>query len=272
MEKHLETVRELNQRGADVYSLDWRGQGGSSRLLLNPQKGHVGSYEEYLTDLSVFYRSVLRPGVIHEPLIILAHSMGGHIALRFLCMHPAAAARAVLLSPMIDIHTAPWPGRLARVMTLAAMKIGWAERYCFGSRDFSASREKFENNLLTSDAGRFFDARTAISAAPHLATGGVTWGWLSATFRSIDILRDPECAKQIETPVLMIRAQKDRIVSRKAQEALSAQLPHSRLMVIPGARHEILKETDALRTVFWKAFDRFVSLEKSASGSEAFFL
>jgi lysophospholipase len=272
MEKHLETVRELNQRGADVYSLDWRGQGGSSRLLLNPQKGHVRSYEDYLNDLSVFYRCVLRPEVIKEPLIILAHSMGGHIALRFLSAHPAAVARAVLLSPMIDIHTAPWPGSIVRAMTFFAMKAGWAERYCFGSRDFSAAREKFKNNLLTSDAGRFFDTHAAIAAAPYLAIGGVTWGWLSATFRSIDILRDTDCVKQIKTPVLMICAQNDRIVSRKAQEGLSAKLPGSQLMVIAGARHEILKETDALRAVFWQAFDRFVSMENASSSSEAFFL
>jgi uncharacterized protein (DUF924 family) len=46
-----------------------------------------------------------------------------------------------------------------------------------------------------------------------------------------------------------------------AQEAISAQLPDSRLMVIPEARHEILKESDAVRAVFWDAFDRFVDME-----------
>lgn len=272
MEKHLETVRELNQRGFDVYSLDWRGQGGSSRLLLNPQKGHVNSYEEYVGDLMTFYRSVLCPGVVKKPLIILAHSMGGHIALRFLHAQPAAAKRIVLSSPMIDINTAPLPGRIARAMTRVAMKSGWADRYCFGSRDFSASREKFENNPLTSDPDRFFDAHVAIAAAPHFAVGGVTWGWLSATFQSIDMLGGPEYVNRIKTPMLMICAGEDRIVSRKAQEAISAQLPNSQLMVIPGARHEILKETDAFRAVFWDAFDRFVSLDSAGPDSEAFLL
>lgn len=266
MEKHMETVRELNQRGFDVYSLDWRGQGGSSRLLFNPKKGHVNSYEEYVSDLMTFYRSVLCPGVFNKPLIILAHSMGGHIALRFLHAQPAVAWRTVLLSPMIDICTAPLPYRIARVLTHVAMKAGWADRYCLGSGDFSASREKFENNLLTSDPDRFFDAHIAIAAAPHLAVGGVTWGWLSATFQSIDILREPEYVNRINAPILMICAQEDRIVSRKAQEAISAKLPNSGLRVIPGARHEILKETDTLRAVFWDAFDRFVSMESTEPG------
>jgi lysophospholipase len=272
MEKHLETVRELTQRGFDVYSLDWRGQGGSSRLLLNPEKGHVNCYEDYINDLSAFFQCVLRPEVIEKPLIILAHSMGGHIALRFLIEQPAAAERMVLLSPMIDIHTAPLPGCIARAMTHAAMKIGLARRYCLGSRDYSALREKFEDNLITSNPKRFLDAQVAIGEAPHLATGGVTWGWLFATFRSINILRDPEYVNRIRIPMLMICAGNDRIVSRKAQETIGAQLPNSRLMVIPEARHEILKETDAIRAVFWEAFDRFIRLEIGEPGSGAFLL
>jgi lysophospholipase len=261
MEKHLETVQELTQRGMNVHSLDWRGQGGSSRLLPNPQKGYVNSYEDYVRDLSFFYRCVLGPDGAQKPLIILAHSMGGHIALRFLHQQPAAAERMVLLSPMIDIHTDPLPGWFARAITRVAMTTGLAGRYCLGAGDYSASREKFHNNLLTSDPERFYDAQAAITAAPHLATGGVTWGWLSATFRSIDILSEPGYVKRIRTPVLMVCAQNDRIVTRKAQETISSQLPDSRLMVIPEARHEILKESDAVRAVFWDAFDRFVDME-----------
>jgi lysophospholipase len=261
MEKHLETVRELTRRGMDVHSLDWRGQGGSSRLLSNPQKGYVNSYEDYIKDLSLFYRCVLCRDAVNKPLIILAHSMGGHIALRFLHRQPAAAARMVLLSPMIDIHTAPLPGWLVRAMTHVAMKTGLAGRYCLGGGDYSASREKFHNNLLTSDPERFYATQATLAAAPHLAIGGVTWGWLSATFRSIDLLSAPGYVNRIRTPILMICAMNDRIVSRKAQEAMSTQLPDCRLSVIPEARHEILKESDAIRAVFWEAFDRFVGME-----------
>ncbi|MBW2643739.1 MAG: alpha/beta hydrolase, partial [Deltaproteobacteria bacterium] len=41
MEKYAETIRELNQRGFNVYSLDWRGQGLSSRMLANRHKGFI---------------------------------------------------------------------------------------------------------------------------------------------------------------------------------------------------------------------------------------
>ena len=43
---------ELNLRGLDVYTMDWRGQGLSDRHLENPQKGHIETLEEYLSDLN----------------------------------------------------------------------------------------------------------------------------------------------------------------------------------------------------------------------------
>ena len=41
IEKYFEVVGELRRRGFAVAVLDWRGQGGSSRLLKNSLKGHA---------------------------------------------------------------------------------------------------------------------------------------------------------------------------------------------------------------------------------------
>jgi lysophospholipase len=41
IEKYFETVRELRQRGFAVATMDWRGQGRSSRQLPDPRKGYV---------------------------------------------------------------------------------------------------------------------------------------------------------------------------------------------------------------------------------------
>ena len=54
IEKYGETVGELRARGFAVYALDWRGQGHSGRVLKDPHKGHVVSYEDYLKDLDLF--------------------------------------------------------------------------------------------------------------------------------------------------------------------------------------------------------------------------
>ena len=42
-------------RGFDVVSFDWRGQGGSERLLRNPKKGHVRRFSDYHLDLDAAF-------------------------------------------------------------------------------------------------------------------------------------------------------------------------------------------------------------------------
>ena len=260
MEKYAETIRELNQRGFDVYSLDWRGQGLSSRMLANRHKGFIKNYNNYLNDLNLFVSKIVQSDAAN-PLVILAHSMGGHIALRFIHEHPEIADKVVLVSPMIDILTWPLPGWLVRLITRVAIKAGLDHAYVIGSDDYTV--EKFKGNRLTSDPERFRDENKAISENPDLALGGVTYGWLSATFESIDILSEPDFVKKISTPILIASAGCDRVVSIKAQKTICSLLPNCRFVEITGARHEILKETDAVRSIFWVAFDSFVHIDKN---------
>lgn len=256
MEKYLETIGELNDKGFDVYSLDWRGQGLSTRILSNRQKGFIESYDIYLNDLQQFVSDIVKPQAV-DPLIILGHSMGGHIALRFIHDHPGIVEKAVLTAPMIDIFKSPLSRWFVSFISWAATSAGFSHSYTIGSGDYTDKDEKFEGNILTSDPERFKDTCKIIAKNPDLALGGVTYGWLSATLKSTQILTDPGYAKKIETPVLIISAGDDEVVSDRAQKNFCAMMPNCRLVVIPGSRHEILRETDAVRSMFWDEFDRF---------------
>lgn len=258
MEKYEETIGELNQRGFDVYSLDWRGQGLSSRLLKNRHKGFIDSYDTYLQDLYLFFSTKVDPLAV-SPLIILGHSMGGHIALRFIHDHPDVADQVVLTSPMVNILTSPVSRRLIRLIAWCAVKAGLKHIYVRGSGDYDPD-EKFERNWLTSDPDRFMDEKTKIAKNPDLALGGVTYGWLLATFESIARVHDSGFAEKIATPALIISAGDDKIVSNDAQRRISNLLKNCRLTEISGARHEIFVETDAVRSVFWAEFDRFTGV------------
>jgi lysophospholipase len=57
----------------------------------------------------------------------------------------------------------------------------------------------------------------------------------------------------------MVAAGADRVVSLAAQRSACRRLPNCRLLVLAGARHEILMETDAIRSRFWEAFDAFIA-------------
>jgi lysophospholipase len=55
--------------------------------------------------------------------------------------------------------------------------------------------------------------------------------------------------------VVIVSAASDRLVDVAAQSVIAGLLPDGRLVTVEGAEHEILMETDPLRTQFWTAFD-----------------
>lgn len=256
MEKYRGVIRRLNRRGFDVYSFDWRGQGLSTRPLPNRHKGHVGNYGEYIADLDLFMDRVVHPGGA-KPILLLTHSMGGHIALRWLHRRSRGVDGLALVSPMIDIRTAPFPKCLARALARTARRFGYGDAYVPGAGDYVLEDERFPGNRLTADPEGFNISKREIVRNPALALGGVTYGWLAASFDSIDRLMEPGYVSAIPIPVLMASAGEEVVVSVPAQRRICRELPDCEFVAIPGSRHEILMETDAVKDRFWRAFDRF---------------
>ena len=255
IEKGLEPVEELLARGFAVWTLDWRGQGLSQRALSNRHKGHIEDFRQFLDDLALLVESKLLPG-LHSPLFLVAHSMGGHIGLRFLHERQQHFAGALFSSPMVDI-AADGPLRLARNLMGWFGGFGWLdERYLPGGGDYGADDRVFEDNKLTSDPERFALMHAQIARNGDLALGGATLGWLHAALDSIDTLTRPSTARAIATPLTIASAGDDKIVRNAAQAELVEHLPTGRLEPVPGARHELMIEAEAHRTRFWAAFDR----------------
>ena len=80
IEKLYETVTDLRTAGFDVITFDWRGQGGSDRMLSNPRKGYVDNFDQYSIDLEAVIEQVALPDC-KAPYYVLAHSTGALIAL-----------------------------------------------------------------------------------------------------------------------------------------------------------------------------------------------
>jgi len=257
MEKYQAVVEPLILRGFHVISLDWRGQGLSVRELENRDKGYIRSFQCYLDDLDFFYTRVVKP--LGLPVTILAHSMGGHLALLFMARRGAEIQNAVLLSPMVDIVTAPLPRPLAGI--LARQMVRWRRDTCYvpGNGDYHREGVRFANNPLSHDPQGFWQEHRCIKKNRDLALGGVTWGWLKAAFDSIDVLNAKEVAQRIDRPVLLMSAAEDQVVSCKAQEKLCRNLSRGSFVSVPRARHEILNESEDVRSFFWQAFDKFIA-------------
>ena len=131
IEKYFETVRDLQQRGFAVATMDWRGQGHSSRQLPDPRKGHVASFQDFEIDVETFMQRVVRADC-PPPYYALAHSMGGAVMLRVAHSGKRWFERMVLAAPLIDLPQprSSWPLRiLMRTLRFA----GFGNRYVPGS-------------------------------------------------------------------------------------------------------------------------------------------
>ncbi|MBI1778760.1 MAG: alpha/beta hydrolase [Proteobacteria bacterium] len=260
IEKYLDVVERLRRRGFAVWMMDWRGQGLSQRPLADRQKPHINDFAIHEADLALFMRAIVAPACRYPP-VILAHSMGAHIALRWLHEHPSEAERAVLIAPMIDLALGPTLRILARWLAWSATCLGLGRLYAPGASHYGPDRAVFAGNRLTSDPERFQIAHRLIARNPLLSTGGPTLGWLDAAFRSMASLRRPGFPEGIRTPILLVQAGRDSLVSSRAQARLGARLPQVQVVSIGDSKHEVLKERDELQRVFWSAFDRFVGKE-----------
>ena len=256
IEKYFETVRDLRERGFAVAILDWRGQGGSQRVLKNPRKGYVQSFSQYQIDLETFVHDVVLPDC-PPPIFALAHSMGATILLRAARGGVRWFDRMVLLAPMISLPgMRRMKGIRALVKTLRLMGLG--SLYVPGGDASVLQQRPFVGNLLTSDPVRYARNVAVLEAEPSLATGWPTVAWTDAAFRVMTELSQPGYAARIRQPILIIAAGLDAIVSTPAIDEFAVRMAAGSHLIVPGARHELLMEQDRYRGQVLAAFDAFV--------------
>ncbi|MDX2258942.1 MAG: alpha/beta hydrolase [Hyphomicrobiaceae bacterium] len=261
IEKYFETIADLRRRGFAVATFDWRGQGGSARLLDNPRKGHCLSFDEHEADLTRFMKDVVLPDC-PPPYFALAHSMGGNILLRHASRPGTWFERAILLAPMIALADAKVgiPQPLAQLYAEIGCLAGFAGSYVYGGTDAAEESCSFDGNTLTSDRERWSRNKAIVEVAPDLGLGSPTLGWLRAAYRSMTWIGSADYAYGVRIPMLIFAASEDTIVSTRAIEHFGVKLKAGQHILIPGARHEILQERDIHRQRFWSAFDAYLGV------------
>jgi lysophospholipase len=173
---------------------------------------------------------------------MLGHSMGGHIGLRYLAEREHPFAAAALVAPMFDIDFGMLPRPFASAISRMCMRLGLGQRYAPGQRDPAFLRCGFEGNRLTSCPERFAAWRQLLERHPEKVIGGVTFGWLDASLRSIQQTRRPGYLEAVDTPLLVCRAGQERIVCNRAVQEFVARLPRASLIDVEEARHDLFWE------------------------------
>lgn len=254
IEKYFETIVDLNARGFTVAIKDWRGQGGSDRLLKDSPKGYVGSFRHYVDDLDRFITDCVVPRC-HGPFYVFAHSTGGLVALLAAPVLAGRVRRMVLSAPLLSLQGFPVSlGAMRRIARILRF-VGLGRLYASGG---PRRRQPFEGNKLTSDRRRWERNNDFVDAYPALGMGGPTIAWVSRMCEAIDTVLDLNFRAGIHIPILFVAAGADQVVSTPLIERYALSLRAGSLVTIDGARHEILQEADVYREQLLAAFDAFI--------------
>jgi len=177
---------------------------------------------------------------------VMGHSMGGHLVLRAMVEEVAKPDAAVLIAPMLGLHSplGAWLGeRLARLLG----GVGNSARAAWKGNERPATTTT-RQALLTHDVARYEDEIYWQMAVPELRLGPPSWRWLIQAFESTRQLRADLRLKTMRVPTLMLVADADKLVDPKAALRVAARLPDVRVVRFGSeAAHEVLRETDGVR-------------------------
>lgn len=255
IEKYFESIRDLQARGLSVATMDWRGQGLSDRMLPEREKGHILDFGTFRADLRKFTDEVARTRCA-GPLFLFTHSMGGAPALQLLADGYDAYAGAVLCAPMTRLFDDPMKRLFARIVARTACALGGARNPVFGVKEHSLA---FEDNVLTSDIVRHQRFADLQAAGPNAVIREPTYGWLKAATDAIDDLHRHRRFDRLKTPVRIISAERDQLVSVRDHGLLASRSPLIDVVTVKGALHEIMMERDAIRDQYFAAVDEFLA-------------
>jgi lysophospholipase len=259
IEKYFETITDFQSRGFSVATFDWRGQGGSQRLIRSRRLGYVDSFDDYWEDLRSFHSTVLLPDC-PPPYYLVGHSMGGLVCLYAGMRDRMMFERMFLTSPMVGIQS-PWLspagwGRLfdgLSLLGLGQLPVGR------GDTDKPPTEASFAGNPVTSDHTRYMRMVDVLKARPDLLVGSPTVRWSAAAIRAMLRAAKDDFPGAIKIPVFMLAAARDEVVLTPAIEQLGLRMRTGRHAMVPAARHELFMENDAIRAQVFAAFDAFIT-------------
>lgn len=256
-EKYLEALDGWAAQGWRVTALDWRGQAGSGRFGTDAVTGHVPDFAVWIADLAAFWREwrAQTPG----PHVLVAHSMGGHLALRAVAEREVLPDALVLSAPMLGFTTGWLPVPLLHLVAKAMTLVGDPRRpaWRWSEKPGEVPADRIE--LLTHDERRYAEELGWRAQRPALVMGPGSWGWIERAYASMRLLGRSGVLERVETPVLILATVADRLVSVRAIRRACRRLPRCELMMFgPEARHEILREVDAVRGRALETIDAFL--------------
>lgn len=245
-EKYLETLAQLASDGWSVTAIDWRGQGGSGRLLDDPHVGHIDDFGTWIADLKAFWSEWKASH--NGPHVVLAHSMGGHLAMRALVEKAIDPNSVAMSAPMLGIPTMGMPYAVHHAIAGFLGRLGDPARAAWKEGEKPGSPLNVREKILTHDDDRYADELYWWQARPHVRLGPPSWHWVERAIHSTRQLNASGLLEDVRTPVLLMATTADKLVDTRRIIRDAKRLSNSELHVFGNeAAHELLREADPVR-------------------------
>ena len=262
---HYEAIRNWQERGYEVYAMDWIGQGLSDRE--NPADvtdSNDRLLTRHMNDLHKFATTVV-PKQVDQPLLLASHSMGGNVGMLYLKHFPQTFDGAIFGAPMLDLNTSFLPRPVFKGLVKAATELGLGDKPLPNWRPLLDRISDASQNLrnltktpeeLTLSQAAQEKMRTLLKP---VEIDLPTWNFIRRSYHAMDEMRQPDFYKDITTPVLLVAAGRDELVSNKAIKHAAGQLPHGHLLELQKSEHGVWNSNAESDTALWKGIDTFVT-------------
>ncbi len=228
-EAYVKSADALGKLGWNIVAWDLRGHGRSAG-----KRGHVDHFSDFTSDLSQLLLHLQKNGQLQQPFVLVGHSMGGLITLKYLIDETKEGASddprpsaCILSSPLLEVAL-----KVPAVKEFASKVLNnfWPSLTLYNEIQYTDLTRDPEW-LKTYDR----DSLRHDKISPALYQGMVE------TMK--DVMAD---AEKIKLPIEILAAGHDKVVSLKATEAFFEKVssPMKKMIVYKESYHEIFNDLE----------------------------
>ena len=202
------------KKGYGVYSIDLRGHGKSEG-----KRGHVNNFKKLIDDSEEMFINIRKEN-LNVPMVMFGHSLGGCIALNYLCENQSKEIDlAIISSPWL--RTVLEPPKF--ILYIQKILVG-----LFPSLTLNNRLDPYDLSKDTDIVKKYIEE--------PLVHNKISLKMFSEVNKAIDKIENE--SEKINIPVLLVHGKKDNIISFKGTEKVSKKINNSKLTLYEGLYHE----------------------------------
>jgi len=202
------------KKGYGVYSIDLRGHGNSEG-----KRGHISNFNKLINDSEEMFINIRKKN-LNIPIVMFGHSLGGCIALNYLCENQSKEINlAIISSPWLK--TVLEPPKF--ILYIQKILVG-----LFPSLTLNNRLNPYDLSKDTNSIEEYIN--------DPLVHNKISLKMFSEVNKAIDQIENN--SKKINIPILLVHGKKDKIISFKGTENISKKINNSKFILYKSVFHE----------------------------------